>query len=131
MELHLKIIGILLMALALVHIGFPKYFNWKQELNALRLINRQMMYIHTFFIAFVVFLMGALCFTSSHELITTILGKKITLGFGIFWFLRLIIQFLGYSPRLWKGKMPETIIHIVFSILWIYISFIFLWISLN
>ena len=57
MEPHLKAIGILLMALASVHIIFPKYFNWKEELRALSLINRQMMLVHTFFIVLTVFLM--------------------------------------------------------------------------
>ena len=57
MEVHLKIIGILLMLLALVHTIFPRYFNWKNELKELSLMNRQMMKIHTFFIAVTVFLM--------------------------------------------------------------------------
>ena len=51
MILHFKVIGTLLMGLALVHIIFPKYFNWKEELKSLSLINRQMMTIHTFFIS--------------------------------------------------------------------------------
>ena len=69
MDLHLKIIGILLITLALVHIVFPKYFNWEKELGSLSLINRQMMTVHTFFIALMIFLMGLLCLTSSNELI--------------------------------------------------------------
>ncbi|HEU5052831.1 MAG TPA: hypothetical protein VFT78_06950 [Hanamia sp.] len=48
-------------------------------------INRQMMYVHAFFIAFIVFLMGLLCLISSNELITTTFGKRIALGLGIFW----------------------------------------------
>src|ERR1700704_3282171 len=83
MELHLKIIGALLIILALLHFFFPKYFNWKQELSSLSIINRQMMYVHSFFVAFVVFLMGLLCLTSSHDLLTTTLGKRVSLGFGI------------------------------------------------
>lgn len=125
MEIHFKIIGFLLMGLALVHIIFPKYFNWKEELKSLSLINKQMMTIHTFFIALVVFLMGLLCLTSTTELIETNFGKIISLGLGIFWSLRLIIQFFGYSTKLWKGKPFETIIHILFSVLWIYLSIIF------
>ena len=125
MILNFKIIGFLLMGLALVHIIFPKYFNWKEELKSLSLINKQMMTIHTFFIALVVFLMGLLCLTSATELIETRLGKTISLGLAIFWSLRLIIQFFGYSPKLWKGKRFETIIHILFSGLWIYLSIIF------
>jgi hypothetical protein len=126
MNIHLKIIGLLLMALGLIHIFFPKYFNWDKELKSMSLINSQMMTVHTFFIAFTVFLMGLLCFTSATELIETNLGRKIALGFGIFWTVRLFIQFFGYSTELWKGKTFETTMHIIFSILWTYLSFIFL-----
>ncbi|OYQ48475.1 hypothetical protein CHU92_00675 [Flavobacterium cyanobacteriorum] len=127
MEIHYKIIGVLLMALAFFHLIFPKYFNWKDELKSLSLINRQMMTVHTFFIALVVFLMGLLCLTSTTELIETNLGRKISLGLGIFWSTRLFIQFFGYSTALWKGKAFETVLHILFSLLWTYLSAVFLW----
>lgn len=129
MEIHYKIIGVLLMALALVHVIFPKYFKWKEELKSLSLINRQMMTVHTFFIALVVFLMGLLCLTSTKDLIETKLGKTISFGLGIFWSTRLFIQFFGYSTELWKGKTFETIVHILFSLLWTYLSVVFLWIA--
>lgn len=131
MELHFKIIGVLLICLALLHIVFPKYFNWDKELKSLSLINRQMMIVHTFFIALTVLLMGLLCLTSSSELIETNLGKKISLGLGLFWVVRLIIQFYGYSSGLWKGKRFETITHIFFTFLWTYFSFIFLITNFN
>ena len=126
MEIHFIIIGLILICLSCIHIIFPKYFNWDKELRALRLINRQMIYVHTFFIAFTVLLMGVLCLTSAEELIQTHLGKKISLGIGMFWVLRLFIQFFGYSSSLWKGKAFETTVHIFFIIMWTYISAIFL-----
>jgi len=125
MELHLKITGILLIILALIHALFPKYFNWKQELNSLSIINRQLMYVHSFFIGFVVLLMGVLCLTSANELIETTLGKRISLGIGIFWTTRFFIQFFGYSAKIWKGKTFETTVHILFSFLWTYFSVLF------
>ena len=128
MLIHLKITGFLFIVLSLIHLFFPKYFNWKNELKSLSLINRQMMTIHTFFVALIVFLMGVLCLTSANELITTELGKTISLGLAVFWSLRLFIQFFGYSNELWKGKTFETFIHILFIILWTYISTIF-WIN--
>ena len=128
MELHLKIIGFILVPLAIIHIIFPKYFNWKNDLSSISLINRQMMYVHTFFIALVVLLMGILCLTSSADLVETTLGRRICLGFGLFWATRLIIQFFGYSSKLWKGKVFETVVHILFSFLWIYFSCLFLYI---
>ena len=131
MELHLKIIGVILIVLALIHGIFPKYFAWKQELSSLRLINRQVMYVHTFFIALVVFLMGLLCLTSSAEIVATPLGKKLALGLGIFWICRLFIQFFGYSSELWRGKTFETVVHCLFSLLWAYLSTVFLGIYLS
>jgi hypothetical protein len=127
MEVYLKITGFLLISLAMVHIVFPKYFNWKNELGTLSLINRQMMYIHTFFIALVLLLMGVLCLTSSKEIMTTELGNRLCLGFAIFWAIRLFIQFFGYSSDLWKGKKFEGAIHILFSFIWLYFSVVFFW----
>jgi hypothetical protein len=127
MEIHYKIIGILLMLLALIHIIFPKYFNWKDELKSLSLINREMMTIHTLFIAVVVFLMGLLCLTSATALIETDLGKRISLGLGIFWGLRLLTQFFGYSTELWKGKSFETTVHVLFSLFWTYLTIVFMY----
>jgi hypothetical protein len=125
MEEHIKIIGILLIVLASIHVIFPRYFDWAKELKSLSLINRQMMTIHTFFIVLLVFLMGLLCLTSTTELMETKLGKTISLGLGIFWSLRLIVQFFWYSTKLWKGKRFETTVHVIFSGLWIYLSIIF------
>lgn len=129
MQIHLNVIGALLTALALVHVIFPCYFNWKAELQALSLVNKQMMEVHTFFVALMVLLMGLLCLTSSEEIVSTPLGQRIALGLGLFWLIRLFFQFFVYSPKLWKGKVFETSVHILFIGLWTYLSFIFLWIG--
>jgi hypothetical protein len=131
MKLHLEIVGALLIILACVHVIFPKYFNWKAELQGLSLINRQMMYVHTLFIAIAVFFMGLLCVTSAQDLIETSLGKKITLGLGIFWGIRLVIQIFGYSNELWQGRRFETIVHVVFTLFWIYFTSIFFWVYIG
>lgn len=63
--------------------------------------------VHTFFIALTVILMGLLCLTSANELLQLSLGKKVALGFGLFWGCRLFIQLFVYSAQLWKGKKFE------------------------
>jgi hypothetical protein len=124
--LQIKIIGGLFILLAFLHVFFPKYFNWKQELGSLSLINRQMMYVHMFFIGFGVFLLGLLCLTSSEALLDTAFGKRISLGLGIFWAARLYVQLFVYSPTLWKGRAFETMVHILLCLFWAYVSTIFL-----
>lgn len=79
-----------------------------------------------YFIAFALFLIGLLCLTSPDELMSTALGKRVCLGLGIFWATRLYVQFFGYSRQLWKGKPFETIVHILFSLFWAYVSVVFL-----
>jgi hypothetical protein len=125
MEINIKIIGVILFLLALAHVIFPKYFKWETELPNISLINRQMMYVHTFFIALTLLLMSLLCLTSANELIETRLGDRIDLGLGIFWTARLLIQIFGYSSELWKGKRKESIIHIIFTLLWVYMGVVF------
>ncbi|MGK9118066.1 hypothetical protein [Olivibacter jilunii] len=131
MELQVKIIGILMIMLALIHVFFPSYFNWKEELKLLTLINRQMMIVHTFFIALMLLLLGLLCLTSAEDLTQTKLGKTISLGLGLFWGMRLFFQFFIYSSKLWKGKKFETTVHVVFLFLWTYLSVVFLWVALH
>lgn len=126
MDLHLKITGFVLLLLGLLHIIFPKYFKWKTELAPLSLINRQLMEVHTFFIALVVILMGILCLTTTIDDWKSPMGRLIAIGLSAFWIIRLLVQFLYYSPALWKGKRFESFIHVSFSLLWIYLSALFI-----
>jgi hypothetical protein len=131
MELHLKFIGISLFLLAWLHAVFPARFEWKKDLQHISLINRQLMYVHTFFIALAVLLMGVLCFTSATELVQTPLGKRVCVGLGVFWGFRLYVQFFVYSPKLWRGKTFETAVHILFVLFWTYLPIVFLYIGLS
>lgn len=125
LQLNIKIIGGLLVGLALIHGVFPRYFRWKEELAGLSLINRQMMQVHSFFLALVLFLVGVLCLRSAHLLVGTLLGKQICLGLGIFWGMRLLVQFFGYSAKNWRGKGFETVVHVLFIVFWSYLSTVF------
>lgn len=113
------------MALALVHVIFPRYFDWKKDLAPLSLINRQMMQTHTFFIALMVFGTGLLCATSSNLLTTTELGARTCMGLAVFWGVRFFFQLFVYSPKLWKGKAFETVVHIAFTGFWAYMTVVF------
>ena len=125
MEALLKTAGAILIGLAMLHGFFPTYFKWKEELRTITPLTRQIHYIHTFFIALVVLLNGILYLTCTTDLLTTVLGHRISLGFFIFWACRLILQFFGYSSSLWRGKPFETAMHILFSLLWLFLTAVF------
>lgn len=119
------------MGLALLHGIFPRHFRWREEMQAVSLLTRQILYVHTFFIALAVFLMGILCLTSGPELIGTSLGRKVSGGMFVFWFARWLIQFFGYSSKLWRGRRFETAVHVLFCVLWGYLSGVFLLVTLG
>lgn len=126
MILCLEIAGVLLILLAVLHIGFPRYFRWKGEFLAVSLINRQMVYFHMFFLALTVLLMGTLCLVAANDLLNTHLGHMIDLGFALFWMIRLLVQFFGYSSEHWRGKRFETVVYVLFSALWTFLTIVFL-----
>ena len=84
-----------------------------------------MMYVHTLFIALLVLLTGLLCLGYTSDLVHTPLGRVVCLGLGIFWFVRLVVQFVGYSAELWRGKRFETAVHVAFSLFWLYLTVVY------
>lgn len=131
MEIHIKIVGCLLILLAMLHGFLPKYLNWRKELSSLRDITKQIVYVHTFFIAFMVLLMGMFCLYATEDIVNTRLGHVIAFGLFNFWFARLIFQLFVYSPKTWKGKIFETSVHIFFSVIWSYFSVVFFLVFLS
>jgi hypothetical protein len=119
---HLKVVGVLLVALGLAHSLFGRYFNWKQELAPLSLLTRQVFQVHGFFIALVVAMMGVCSlFYTTALLASGDLSRVVLSGFLIFWLSRLAIQLFVYDPAIWRGRRFYTFMHVVFTIFWIYV----------
>jgi len=126
--IHLKIIGIVLILLALVHLILPRWCDWAVELARLSLLNRQLMQVHTFFIALVVLMFGALTFFCTDELLSrSRLAQVVLMGFTVFWAVRLYFQFFVYDAQLWRGKRFETLVHILFACFWTYCTVVYSW----
>lgn len=113
--------------LALLHGVFPRRFDWKNDLAQLTPLNRQIFYVHTFFICWILVLMGVLClFFPAILLSGGQLAQLLSAGCASFWFLRLMVQFFVYDSALWKGLALETFVHGVFSLMWTYYTLVFL-----
>jgi hypothetical protein len=119
--LHLHVLGVVFF----VHAVFPARFDWRRELPALSLINQQLMTVHTFFIAVVVLGIGVVCLVDAEPLVATPLGRHVCVGLSVFWGLRFLAQHFWYSPRLWRGKVFETVVHVAFSLLWAWATAVF------
>ena len=128
-EFHLRLAGSLQIALAFLHLFFPRRFNWNEELARLSLLNRQIFLVHTFYICLVLMLIGALSlFAPSALLLPSPLARFVLAGFAIFWGSRLIFQWAVYDRALWKGNRFNTAMHYLFSLLWAYLAAVYAWI---
>jgi hypothetical protein len=119
--LHLKIVGALQLLLAFSHIFFPRRFGWKEDCAKLTLLNRQIFFVHAFFITLVLALFGLLSVLHSDLLLRgDELSRLVLAGLVVFWLARLFIQFFVYDSQLWRGHRFNTTTHIFFSLMWIY-----------
>ena len=123
---HLHLVGASLIFLAMAHIDFCKRFHWQEELVRLSLLNRQIFYVHSFFICLVLVQMGLLCLLAPTALLEhSLLGRYVAVGFAAFWLIRLYSQWFVYDWRLWRGKYFETSMHAIFTLLWTYYVLVF------
>ena len=94
LEINLKIVGALLIALGIAHGAFGKRFEWKADLAKLSLLNRQMFLVHCFFIALTLVLMGGVTLFYTDALLQPApLSRVVLAAVVIFWLCRLFIQF--------------------------------------
>ena len=133
--LHLRVAGVLLTLLVLVHAFVPARLRWREELPRLSLVNRQIFEVHTIFIVLVLGMTAALLLTSGDALLEpSRLSRALLAGLTIFWALRMCMQWCYYSPAIWRGDRFNTVAHGVFSAVWVYLTATFgaaLWSSVR
>lgn len=129
LALHLRIVGTLLLVLAAINVFvIPKRFGWKDELPKLSLLTRQVFVVHCLFIVLILVLMGVLALGFTETLLdSTPLAKVVLAGLALFWLVRLFVQWFVYDWALWRGKPFYTVMHMVFTGLWLYASTVFGW----
>ena len=128
LELHLRIVGALLVGLGLANTLFSRHFGWHEELENVSLLTRQIFHVHHFFVALMIGMQGVLCLVFPQTLIQrSLLATLVLAGLLIFWGFRLTFQFFVYDSRLWRGHAFNTRVHILFALLWMYLVGVFGW----
>ena len=121
LDLHLKIVGVSLIVLGLAHFLFPRRFGWKEELERLSPLNRQIFWVHNWFDVLTIVMFGVLSLVYTDSLLAhSQLAQVVLIGLFMFWLSRLYVQFFVYDSGLWKGNRFNTRVHIAFSLTWLY-----------
>lgn len=124
--IHLQIVGVMLVLLAVVNLLLPRQFGWREELKKVDLLARQVFFVHLYYIAFVVLLMGLLTLWFAEDLIAAgELGRAILGGLSVFWGSRLFVQWFVYDRKLWLGDRARTAVHIICTFVWGYFAAVY------
>jgi hypothetical protein len=82
----------------------------------------------------VLVLIGGLSLLAAGALLEpTRLSRLVLGGFATFWGLRLVCQWCVYDAALWRGNAFNTVMHGLFSLLWFYLTAVYIgaWLSLG
>jgi hypothetical protein len=124
--IHLRIVGLVMASLVAVNLIVPSRFHWREEMARLSLANRQIFQAHGIFLVLTLALISMLLLTSADTLLEpTRLSRAVLAGLTIFWGLRMLMQWFFYSPELWRGHRFNSVMHCVFSMVWIYVTSVF------
>ena len=135
LDLHLKIVGLLMFGIIVLNFFVWKKYQWSTELLKVSLLTRQVFKVHTFFIMLTIGMFAALSMVYTQELLTpTPLAKLVLAGLTVFWGCRLVIQWCVYDAKLWRGQRMETFVHFLFTGVWGYFTAVYgvaLWRQMN
>lgn len=115
LELILYAVAAAQLAVATVNLFLVRLLGWRDELERMPLLVREVFVVHAWFISVTLAMFGALTWrfapefaTRSHEVF-----RWLAVCIGSFWALRTVLQIIYYSSSHWKGRLDRTIIHIL------------------
>ncbi|WP_394427949.1 hypothetical protein [Streptomyces sp. SGAir0957] len=123
---QLRLAGLALIVMALVHATLPRILGWPADLRDSSLLTRQVSYAHLVFIALTCALLGLLPLAFAPDLLTGApLPTFLLCAQTLFWGLRWVMEFAYFSPRLWRGNRLRTGGHAALAVLWTWVTGVF------
>ncbi len=119
LTLLLRIVGVGMVGLALVHLPIGRVLGWDEDVRQLEPPNEAVFRSHLFFLCLGLVLLGiALALGAPAFVERSALGRWIAAMLLAFWTARLYRQWFGFPQSLWRGKAFETRIHLLFTGVW-------------
>jgi hypothetical protein len=120
---NLRLAGAAMLVLAALYPLYPKRFRWADQLQRVELLTRQVFWVHIGFVVLLLVLQGVLLLGFAEVLLEpNRAATALLVGIVAFWGYRLVAQLLVYDRRLWRGNRVHTVVHVVFTLLWLWIT---------
>jgi hypothetical protein len=127
LTLNLAVVGSILVSLGVLHLALPAVLGWRRELAGVSPLNRDVSYVHCFFIGLTCVLWGLLALTAGRLLIQPGPVTRLVLtGAVAFWASRLVIQLVVFNRHA-RQSVAWLAFCTVGTVLWVYLTAIWTW----
>jgi hypothetical protein len=100
-------------AVAMINLCIPRLMKWDHTLAEMPLLLREVFRVHVWFITITLCIFATVTWRFAAEMMTNPACRWLAGGIAIFWGIRTLLQLAFYSPSHWRGKVKETVIHLI------------------
>ena len=117
----LRVSGLSLIALSLLHLVLWRTLHWGREIERLSPLNARVFLVHTFFVAFVLCALGLLSLLEPRLLVEpSELARLLLAAIVLFWIARLVIQQLVFDRAMRSGWTRSPLVRVGASLVWVF-----------
>lgn len=124
---NLTVVGIVTLGLGVLHSALPRVLRWDRDLAGASTLNREVSYVHCYFIGLACLLWGLLALTAGPALLErSPVARLVLIGAVAFWFSRLVIQLTVFNRHA-DESAPWCVLSVAATVLWLYVTVIWAW----
>ena len=99
--------------IAILGPSIPRILNWREPIQRMPLLVREVFWVHTFFIGLTCAIFGLLTWVFAWDLAhpSHDMMRWFCFAIGIFWGIRCAMQWTYYSSSHWRGLFDKTVAH--------------------
>lgn len=116
-------------AIAVLNLFLVPLLKWKDELQRVPLLLREVFHVHAWFISITLAIFGVISWRFAGDIALHLnpIGDWLAAAIGIFWAIRTVLQVAYYNSSHWHGQVGRTVIHIVLLLLYGGMAATYLW----
>jgi hypothetical protein len=125
----LQITAAIQLAIALLNLFLIRLLKWKEDLERMPLLLREVFQVHVWFISITLFLFATMTWRFAPEIASRAnpVCQWLAAGSGLFWAIRTVLQVTYYSSDHWRGKPGRTFVHILLLLIYGGLASLYLW----
>jgi hypothetical protein len=127
LTLNLEMVGGVLIALGASHLVLPRILGWQHGLATLGRLDREVNYVHSYFIGLACVLWGLFPLLAGRELLVRgSVTSLVLIGAAVFWVSRLMVQLIIFNHHA-SDSMAWLAASVGGTLLWLWISSTWIW----